>query len=52
MPGVSEKHVQVTLDNDVLTIQGSVDTSMYAFAPVHRVQRRKLFPAVLIATGC
>ena len=29
MPGVSEKDVQVTLDNDVLTIQGSVDTSMY-----------------------
>lgn len=29
MPGVSEKDVQVTLDNDVLTIQGAVSTGMY-----------------------
>jgi HSP20 family protein len=29
MPGVSEKDVQVTLDNDVLTIQGVVNTAMY-----------------------
>jgi len=29
MPGVSEKDVQVTLDNDVLTIQGVVNTGMY-----------------------
>jgi len=29
LPGVSEKDVQVTLDNDVLTIQGVVNTGMY-----------------------
>jgi HSP20 family protein len=29
LPGVSEKDVQVTLDNDVLTIQGEVNTGMY-----------------------
>jgi HSP20 family protein len=29
LPGVSEKDVQVTLDNDVLTIQGAVNTGMY-----------------------
>ena len=29
LPGVSEKDVQVTLDNDVLTIQGVVNTAMY-----------------------
>ena len=29
MPGVSEKDVQVTLENDVLTIEGEVNTAMY-----------------------
>jgi HSP20 family protein len=29
MPGVSEKDVQVTLEDDVLTIVGNVNTTMY-----------------------
>jgi len=36
MPGVSEKDVQVALENDVLTIQGAVNTGMYeGLSPVY-----------------
>ena len=43
MPGVDRNSIEASVENDVVTIEGRIDSTKYeGMRPVHRIQRRPL----------